>query len=370
MKVNFDAIDEILSIYIKDPSLELYLMTRHGEILASSKELAGTFTTRKLAAETTKRLFAREMTPTEFQSFRGISVLGALQRVPELNWGVVAEKDRVQAYAAIVRLRNVTLTLITAVLSAIGLAAYMLGLTIVGSLSRLVGGARKVSVGDLDVNLPVYGRSEVSYMTEVFNDMVARLRKFRDENIQINQTLREKNADLHQLSIIDGLTGLYNRTYLPEILAKELARSKRHKRSFSILMIDIDHFKRFNDTHGHQAGDELLVNVAKIFKNSVRASDFAVRYGGEEFLVLVTEARSDRAKQLAEKLRLRVEEMQLPGGQAVTISVGVASYPNDGEDAEAIIREADAALYRCKRRGRNRVVLARRRTQKPEPVST
>ena len=175
----------------------------------------------------------------------------------------------------------------------------------------------------------------------------------------MNQELREKNNDLRTLSITDSLTGLYNRTELPELLAKELARSQRHEHSFSIFMIDIDHFKRFNDTHGHQAGDHLLKRVAQILKGSLRACDVAARYGGEEFLILLTETGPKGALCLAKKLRGEVEQMRTRGGGAVTISIGLASFPENGDDVETIIRHADAALYRCKRAGRNQVALAR-----------
>jgi diguanylate cyclase (GGDEF)-like protein len=250
------------------------------------------------------------------------------------------------------------LTLIAGVLLAIGLAAYLLGLTIVRPLGRLTQGATRVAGGDLDVNLPIDGRSEVSYMTEVFNDMVARLRRFRDENAAINHQLLERNEELRRLSITDSLTGLYNRTQLPEVLARELARSQRHERRFSILMIDIDHFKRFNDAHGHQAGDELLRQFAEILKGSIRACDFAARFGGEEFLVLLTETDPEGAFRLAESLRGSAEALRPHGEARFTISIGVASYPQNGDDVESLIRQADDALYDSKRMGRNLVVAA------------
>jgi diguanylate cyclase (GGDEF)-like protein len=251
------------------------------------------------------------------------------------------------------------MTLILGVLLIIGLAAYLLGMTIVRPLDRLTRGATKVAGGDLDIILPSHGRSEVGYMTEVFNDMVGRLRLFRDENTAINQKLRDRNDELRELSITDSLTGLYNRTHLPELLDRELARARRRQIPFSILMMDIDHFKKFNDTYGHLAGDEQLRLVSQIMKNLLRACDAGARYGGEEFLILLTDTGPEGALFFAEKLRARVEEVRSQREQAVTVSIGVASYPDDGDDVEGVIREADAALYRCKRGGRNQVALAR-----------
>ena len=367
-KINFDEINGILTSYAKNPSHELYLVTKKGEILISSRKLDGPFMASELIATATEGLFAHEMSLVEFRSFRGNAVMGALHTVPQLGWGLVAEKDRAQAYSVIVRLRNITLALISTALLGIGLAAYLLGLTIVSPLRRLTHGATKVARGDLDVNLPFHDRSEVGYMTEVFNGMVARLRKFRDENVAINQELHNKNAALRMLSITDSLTGLYNRTELPKLLEIELARAQQRQHSFSILMIDIDRFKRFNDTYGHQAGDDLLRCVAEVLKSLSRACDVAARYGGEEFLILLTETEPDEALRFAERLRVRVEQIRSQGKERVTISVGVASFPSNGDDVESIIRQADAALYRCKRRGRNQVALARAGQEILEPI--
>jgi diguanylate cyclase (GGDEF)-like protein len=357
-KIKLDKIEGFLAGYVKDPSHELYLVTMRGEILISSRTLDGPFMGSKLDADVVDTLFTDELAPYEFRSFRGNGVLGSLRAIPELRWGIVAEMDRAEAYSAIATLRNVTLALISTVLLVIGLSAYLLGMTIVGPLRRLAQGATKVAGGNLDVSLPLRGRGEVSYLTEIFNDMVGRLRKFRDENVAINHELRVRNEELQTLSITDGLTGLHNRTHLSRVLAKELARCQRHLHPFSILMIDIDHFKRFNDTRGHQAGDEMLKLVADVVKSFLRASDVAARYGGEEFLIMLTETEQEGALRVAEKLRGGVEELRLEDKKAVTISIGVASFPDNGDDVESIIREADVALYKCKRSGRNRVALA------------
>jgi diguanylate cyclase (GGDEF)-like protein len=366
-KVNFGKMEEILASQAADPSHELYVTTKTGQVLAGSGDRATMKW--KLGAATARRLFAREMVPLQYRDFRGVEVVGALRELGELGWGVVAHKDRAAAYSAITELRNFTLALIAAVSLGIGVAAYLLCLTIVPPLKRLAGGATDVAGGDLDVSLPVHGHSEVSHMTEVFNGMVARLRSFRDENVLINQKLRDRNVELHELSITDGLTGVFNRTYLPQMLDRELARSQRHNHRFSILMIDIDHFKRFNDTHGHQAGDEVLSRVAEILRASVRAADYVARYGGEEFLILLTETGPGGAMHFAEKLRLQVEQMDPVSGTRVTISIGVGSFPDNGESVESIIRDADEALYTGKREGRNRVVLAPRRSTTPESAS-
>jgi len=278
-----------------------------------------------------------------------------------LEWGVVAEKERAKAYAQIVRLRNVTLVLVVGLLFFIGLGAYLLGLNLVRPLDSLTGGASKVAAGDLEVDLPVLSSSEVGYLTGVFNDMVARLRQGREELAAINKTLRKKNKELHELSITDSLTGLYNRKHLMETLDKEVARSKRHKHDFVVLVVDIDDFKEYNDTYGHLAGDEVLSRLASVFKKSVRSCDYVARYGGEEFILVLPEIGPKDGVKAAERIRKKVVKEKFAGDGKpiqVTVSVGVASYPKDGDDPQAIIRHADAALYQAKESGRNQVVLA------------
>jgi diguanylate cyclase (GGDEF)-like protein len=368
VKVGLGGIDKILTASTKDPSEELYLIDRKGVMVSSSQDLHSPFLASRINEGIARSLFGREGSLIDYRSQNGAEVMGTLHSFPDLQWGVVAEKDRRTAYSAIIRLRNLTLTMITALLLGIGLLAYLLGLTIVLPLGRLTHGAGKVAGGDLDVRLPVQGGSEVDYMTEVFNEMVGRLRKFHDENEAITEELRERNKELRTLSVTDSLTGLYNRTRLPELLSIELARSRRHQHPFALLMMDIDLFKRFNDTHGHQAGDELIRRVAAILKSSLRSCDLAARYGGEEFLILLTETDPAGAASFAEKLRGSVQEMRLKGEEGVTVSIGAACYPDHGDDIETLIRLADSALYHCKRNGRNQVAMAEGGRRQPGPA--
>jgi diguanylate cyclase (GGDEF)-like protein len=360
-KLNFHTISKVLLKYAQGEIGEIYLITKDGFLLVSSQSVPGKFLETKLSNNTTTKLFSQEGEPNAYLGYHNQAVVGALKGMSELGWGVVAEKERVKAYAQIVRLRNVTLALVVGLLFFIGLAAYLLSLSLVRPLNRLTNGAGKVAAGDLEVDVPVSSRSEVGYLTEVFNDMVARLRQGREELAAINETLRQKNFELHEISIRDSLTGLYNRKHLMETLDKEVSRSQRHNHSFSFLVVDIDHFKEYNDTYGHLAGDEVLRRLASVFTESIRSSDYAARYGGEEFIILLPETGIEQGVEAAERIRTMVAEEAFGGeGESikVTISVGVSSYPEDGEDAESVIRNADAALYEAKELGRNRVVLA------------
>ncbi len=175
--------------------------------------------------------------------------------------------------------------------------------------------------------------------------------------------LAEANSRLAQLAVTDGLTGLYNHRHFHERLALEVERSVRNGLPLSLLMIDVDHFKVYNDRHGHPAGDELLRRLARLMGDGRRANDFVARYGGEEFAIVLVDTPKLTAAQLAERLRDRVASQlfqQTPAtrDEVLTISVGVASFPDDAADAEALVRAADAALYKAKHAGRNCVVLA------------
>lgn len=174
-----------------------------------------------------------------------------------------------------------------------------------------------------------------------------------------NERLQALNKELEEISITDALTGLYNRRYFMDRLRQELKRVNRYGPPASLLMIDIDHFKKVNDVHGHQAGDAVLAGVAKVIKNSLRETDIFARYGGEEFALIATATDKAGALVLAERLRVLIQQtrfMHSERGLFVTVSIGVCTWePGMGDDLEGLIQRADAALYRAKGQGQNRV---------------
>jgi diguanylate cyclase (GGDEF)-like protein len=174
-------------------------------------------------------------------------------------------------------------------------------------------------------------------------------------NLRLRETLRNQ-------SIRDPLTGLFNRRYTEETLSRELSRAARDKTPLSLLMLDVDHFKRFNDTFGHEIGDEVLKQIAVLLQRQTRGSDVASRLGGEELLVLLPGAALEAARSKAETIREAVSHLAIRAqGKAigpVTISIGVATYPEHGQDGEELMRSADTALYAAKRGGRDRVEVA------------
>jgi len=167
-----------------------------------------------------------------------------------------------------------------------------------------------------------------------------------------------ENAKLFKMAITDGLTELITHKHFMYMLEKEIAQSKRYKNVFSLIMFDIDHFKKFNDNYGHQAGDRVLITISKIAKESLRLSDIIARYGGEEFAVILPETGIKDALFVAEKLREEVEKTELPYNNEllkVTISLGVAVFPDNAKDAETLIKATDDVLYLSKKTGRNKV---------------
>lgn len=205
------------------------------------------------------------------------------------------------------------------------------------------------------------GASDVLTLPVHFGELVARLRiHLRLKRLQ--DDLRVKNETLGRLSTVDGLTGLRTRRYLDDVLSIEFLRARRYGNALTILMGDLDHFKRVNDEYGHLAGDAALRGVATILLHDLRSIDVAGRYGGEEILVVLAQNEISGARILADRWRQAVEEARFadPAGQvvSVTLSIGVASLDEEMASPEALVGAADAALYRAKSKGRNRVELA------------
>lgn len=173
-----------------------------------------------------------------------------------------------------------------------------------------------------------------------------------------NLKLRES---MRIMSVRDSLTGLYNRRYMDEALLQMLQRASRRKEQVAILMLDIDHFRNFNDSFGHQAGDAVLQELGRFIRTATRADDLACRYGGEEFAIVLSSSTVEAAARRAEEIRQGVKLLTLVDGEQslgeITVSLGVAIFPDNGTDPKTLIAAADAALYQAKRNGRDRVIV-------------
>jgi len=342
-KLDLAAVHHLLRRFAAGTAGRVYLITVAGQPLAGSEAEREDLMQRHLDSAVTQRLLEHEGLPIEFTGLQGDRVVASAKRVPHVDWAVLVQVPAAEAFRQVNRLRNVTVLIVAALLVGVGLLAYVLGLLITRPLNRLTRGAARVAGGDLDVDLPVVGGRELRYVTEVFNDMVTRL--------------RESRRELERLSITDDLTELYNRRYVMEALGNEVRRSRRLEHPFALLMLDVDHFKEYNDAYGHLAGDAALARVAAILKESTRDVDCAARYGGEEFVVLLPETEAQGATETAQRIQARLARDELVGGK-LTLSVGVAQFPEDGESPDELLAGADAALYQAKREGRNRVLRA------------
>ncbi|MFC1530111.1 diguanylate cyclase [Gemmatimonadota bacterium] len=343
-KASFLTIDSLIRTFSFGETGHLYLVAEDGPIAASSVLPTTRLLRTRMPRMTVQSLMGLESGSMQYLNYSGENVVGKGGVVPQVNWILVAEIGIEEAYAPIASMRNQTVVMVLGMMLGLGLIAYLLGLTIVRPLDRLTDGAGNVADGDLDVDLPIVSGGEMGYLTRIFNEMVDRLRLGREE--------------LERRSVTDDLTGLYNREHLMQRLTDEIARSARYEQKFTAMMIDLDHFKNYNDTHGHPAGDELLRRMTFTFQRVLRDPDYCARYGGEEFLIMLPQTSMAGAALVAERIRAAAEDAF--GGSEekapVTVSVGVAEYPKHGRDVKELIEAADRALYGAKRKGRNRVV--------------
>jgi diguanylate cyclase (GGDEF)-like protein len=207
---------------------------------------------------------------------------------------------------------------------------------------------------------------DLNLVTSVVDRAIEKIRLLRENRNLIESLRRSKeelehlNTKLREMAVRDGLTGLHDHRFFQDTLTTELARGKRHGRTFSLLFLDVDFFKRYNDVNGHLAGDTVLKMLAYILRGYQRATTTVARYGGEEFVLLLPETGKEGAMRVADNIRKRVNDHRFPGEEkqpevTVTVSIGVATFPEDGTDRKALIHSADQALYKAKQKGRNAV---------------
>lgn len=238
---------------------------------------------------------------------------------------------------------NVAAVSLTAL--AVMLLAWIVGNYVTRPIRSLASATNRVAAGEMPVVM-VDRKDELGTLSNSFNVMV--------------ESIRRRDEALKALASTDGLTGLFNSRYFRGELEKAVKSATRYSRPLSLILADVDHFKHYNDTNGHASGDECLKRVAEVFMKNVRDVDVAARYGGEEFVVVLPETALEGALVVAERLRARLEEEIIPYEElqplgAVTMSLGVASFPGDANDAQSLIEAADKALYEAKERGRNMV---------------
>jgi diguanylate cyclase (GGDEF)-like protein len=218
---------------------------------------------------------------------------------------------------------------------------------ITGPLEKLTRATREIGRGNFIINIQSESRDEIGTLTNSFNKMAEEL-----------DTREKALIEAEDMASKDGMTGLFNHRYFQEALATELARAKRYNLEFSLIFLDLDHFKNYNDTNGHPAGDEVLKRLAKILLINTRGTDIVARYGGEEFTIILPETLRGQAYLLAEKLRKEIETYPFSGEKTqplgkVTASMGIATFPTDANNPAVLLKHADDKLYEAKAKGRN-----------------
>lgn len=291
----------------------------------------------------------------------GVPRLHAVKRVGATPEGlapisVVVSMPKAVIYEDIHRALVQTLTGIAALTLLLILSAWFGAEHLVlGPIRVLLDMTRRVRSGDLAARTGIKPtREELSQLGAALDDMAGQLQA-RDVK------LRSVMDELREQAVTDSLTGLYNRRYFWDALTREMMTAQRKGTPFSVILLDIDHFKKINDTRGHDAGDRVLKEIADLIRGSVRGSDIAVRYGGEEFAILLPETAASVAEERAENLRRELEALELRcGGQIlqVTASLGVAEYTERTPHASSLMKAVDDAMYAAKAAGRNKVVVS------------
>jgi len=313
---------------------------------------------------------------SHYENFRNVHVVGTETDFPRFGWKLVIEQPYDDAFAPVVSSLGRVAGLNLAIVLVVSLIATRLAGSFVKPLGNLSAAAKRLSEGERDVEIDEtsFSSDEVNLLTRTFNEMSRGLSRNALELEESHQAIESTNAlllikndelsqmnlVLEQLSITDCLTKLHNHRYFQEAFTRECKRSTRSQDPLSLILIDIDFFKKWNDRLGHAGGDEILRRLAEVLNQCVRETDILTRYGGEEFALLALATDLEGAVALGEKIRQSVEEQNfltdVPSEkEELTVSVGVACF--DG-DQKKLFTQTDAALYQAKDSGRNRVVSA------------
>lgn len=340
---------------VKSSRGEILMVDTRGQLLLTSH---GTIDpTARLSSDTYQSLVNNPGELLHFQDFSHKHVIGLAQKINVLPATIIAGRKYEEVYAARIAQRNFFVILVCTSIFIVAAIAIFLGRSITTPLQGLIDATNQIVKGNLDVPLAsVTRKDELGKLAQMFNQMTEKLRRSQAEILTANEELKLKNQLLERLCVTDGLTGLYNRSKLNQIISDELSRSHRNKRPFAILMIDIDYFKELNDSLGHIAGDEILTTVSRTLTQSIRSIDFAARYGGDEFIIVLTETTAKEATITAERIRTQVFEIFCSVVNKpinVTLSIGIAQSELKDATPTDLITRADNALYEAKKAGRN-----------------
>lgn len=342
---------------IKSPPGEVLLLDIDGNVmLASHIEITNTTNVAPFAPEILKRLQDNQ---GKYQIFHGLSqekVIGLAYKSGKLPITIVANRNYSSTYVSWEQQRNLFISLVSIIILIVTAIALRLGHSIVVPLQRLIDATHRIVKGDFEVELVTAQSDEIGQLTQTFNQMTDKLRQNQTEILAASDAMLQKNQLLETLSITDNLTGLYNRNKLNLIISDQLVRFERNRRPFAILMIDVDYFKTLNDNLGHIAGDEILSAVAKKLAHCIRNVDYAARYGGDEFIIILTESVIDEALKTAERIRSQVGNIYCTTINKivhVTLSIGITQSEPEDTSSTILLSRVDSALYEAKHAGRD-----------------
>ena len=288
-------------------------------------------------------------TPRHLHDFiddRNVRVVGLATSLNELPWELLITDKQDNIFAGLIQARNQIILITFFLTIIIGGTATIIASQIIIPLKLLTNGVLRVAKGDMDFSIDIRRKDELGIVTGMFNQMVSRL--------------KENQAALEQLATTDSLTELANRKQIMTDLARNMEYHRRYSSEFSILMIDIDYFKKINDGHGHLIGDAVLVQLSLILRKTLRTVDSAGRYGGEEFVVILGKTNIHEGLQTAERIRQEVERHVFTCKDVslhITISIGLTAGVADDNES-SLLGRVDKALYEAKAAGRNRISLA------------
>ena len=359
--VTFDLrdIQPNLKDKIKSPPGDVLLLDNDGNVmLASDASIVNAAGPISLDSDALKRLRDH---PGEYEIFYGpqqekVAGLAYISEKPPIT--IIATRNHQLIYAFWEQQRNLFAGLISIMILIVTAIAFQMSHAIVVPLRRLIDATARIVQGDLNVELKNTQLNELGQLTQMFNQMTDRLRQSKAEIDAASAAMRQKNELLETLSVTDSLTGLYNRNKLNAIISDQLARYERNKRPFSVLMIDVDHFKTLNDSLGHVAGDEIIAAVAKKIVQSIRNVDYAARFGGDEFVVILADTAINEALKTAERIRTHVADIHcstINKTLKVTLSIGVIQSGPEDISLTILLSRVDSALYEAKRSGRDQV---------------
>ncbi len=304
-----------------------------------------------VAPQSLKALFLNPGQPREYKGMAGKQVIGTGHLISHLPWFVVLETSRDRAFVPLNRFRRQVIMLALLISVILLIPALFLARNIVLPLEELSKTSRKIRGGEPGLEVSFHTSGELGELVDSFNSMSRSLRQSMEE-------LSAANSQLMVLTITDPLTGRHNRRYIVDRIDSELKLVKRSNRPMSVVMLDLDKFKGYNDRYGHISGDEALRNMGDLLEEKTRESDVVARYGGEEFLIMLPHTDKEGAVRAAEKLRTAVEATVFkPKGEEtrITVSLGVATAPEDGLKFVDLVEAADIAMYAAKDAGRNKV---------------